>query len=735
MNVGQISGSQAATLRDSIIKDLLAGTIVAASNVALAAGFSMVVFQGNLKAGFSTGMWSILVSMIIVGVVVGILTTLRPVVAGGPDTAVVAVLSILASSISTDMLDSGAQIDNVLTHVLLAITLMAALYGLILWTLGAMGWAKTLRFIPFPLIGGFLAATGALLLKGSSEIVLGGNVSLETLLLISDTDIGSQLWFMILYFFIVTLAHHTIKSPFMMPLSFFVAVALCHLAINLELVDGANWFVSASNGLQPWTPIAAITSGQVEWAVIVNASPEIMTCILVGLFSLVVRVSTMEAMRRETADLDHELRSYGVANLLAAPAGAMPGCILFSSSKLIQVAGYRTPLCYFVTAALLFAIVAFGADLSPLLPKPVLGGLLLYLGYMMCIEAARITFRQSTLNVLLAIAIFVSCLQFGFIIGAIFGILCACLIFAIDSSRTGVIRHQFTRAEVSGGTEWPSSVEDHIRKFAQGIHIYELSGFIFFGSSEELFQTISSNVLAQSEPSVAFIVLDLSKVSGYDGAALNTMIKLQGFADKNGIRLVYCGMDNRVTKSLEKSGVLSGNENSLNFPSRLEAVHWCERQLLERFPAPPDTADSIDFKSWMSNEIGVEINDDILSNYFLKLRFKPGEEIYREGSSADTIDFISSGSLIMKLKLGPDDHTIRRSMRRTVVGEMGFFRSAKRSVSIFADEPLIIYSLTRDKFKELEHHSPIVHARILEFIIRVLADRVDMANREISILR
>ena len=734
-NVEQNPGGKATISRDSVISDVLAGTIVAASNLALAAGFTAVIFQGDLQAGFSTGMWSILVSMIVIGMVVGLLTTLRPVVAGGPDTAVVAVLSLLAGSISSSMMASGAEIASVVTHVLMAITLMAALYGLLIWTLGILGWSRALRFVPFPLIGGFLAATGALLLKGSPEIVLGTHISLETLPLFSGGDMAHQLWFMFAYFFLLVVAHHMTKSSFMMPISFLVAVAICHLAILLGLFDGSNWFVSAANGLHAWTPVAAIRAGQIDWAVIFEAFPEIVTCILVGLFSLVVRISTIEAMRRESADIDHELRIYGLANLLAVPAGAMPGGILFSSSRLIQVAGYRTPLCYFVTASLLLLIVAFGADLSPFLPKPVLGGLLLYLGYTMSIEASRIVFRQSTLNVLLAFAIFVSCLQFGFIVGAIFGILCACLLFAIDCGRTGVVRHHSTRADVSGGTEWPSNVEEHIRKIGRGIHIYELSGFIFFGSSEQLFENIRSSILGQSSPPVSFIVLDLGMVTGFDGAAMNTMLKLQGFADKNAIQIVYCGIDAKLAKSFEKTGVLSGAGGAMKFSSLLEAVYWCENQLLEKFPPNEASEGGVDFRGWLSGEVGAEIDPVLLSNCFLRRSFSPGQEVYRQGSHADTIDFICSGSVIMKLQDESRHRAIRRATRRTVIGEMGFFRHGQRSVSIFADEPLVMYSLTRKKLEELENNHPIVHSKLLTFIIRVLADRVDMVNREISVLR
>lgn len=224
-------------------------------------------------------------------------------------------------------------------------------------------------------------------------------------------------------------------------------------------------------------------------------------------------------------------------------------------------------------------------------------------------------------------------------------------------------------------------------------------------------------------------------VTGFDGAALNTMLRLQGFADKNGIRIVYCEIDAKLAKSLEKTGVSSGAGGAINFSSRLEAVYWCENQLLEMFPANEAFEGDVDFRDWISGEIGAEIDPVLLSNCFLKRSYSPGQEVYRQGSNADTIDFISSGSVIMKLQDGARHRAIRRATRRTVIGEMGFFRHGQRSVSIFADEALVMYSLTRNKFEELESNHPIVHSKILTFIIRILADRVDMANREISVLR
>lgn len=73
--------------------DVFAGAVIATSNIALAVSFAAAIFQGELSAGFATGTWVMLLTMVVVGVAIGMLTTLPP-IAGGPDTAVIAVIGL-----------------------------------------------------------------------------------------------------------------------------------------------------------------------------------------------------------------------------------------------------------------------------------------------------------------------------------------------------------------------------------------------------------------------------------------------------------------------------------------------------------------------------------------------------------------------------------------------------------------------------------------------------------------
>jgi SulP family sulfate permease len=73
-------------------------------------------------------------------------------------------------------------------------------------------------------------------------------------------------------------------------------------------------------------------------------------------------------------------------------------------------------------------------------------------------------------------------------------------------------------------------------------------------------------------------------------------------------------------------------------------------------------------------------------------------------------------------------------MRQTVIGEMGFFRAAPRAVSISADGPATIYTLSRENWERLRSDHPAVHEAFLRFIIRILSDRLELAHKEIAAL-
>ena len=77
---------------------------------------------------------------------------------------------------------------------------------------------------------------------------------------------------------------------------------------------------------------------------------------------------------------------------------------------------------------------------------------------------------------------------------------------------------------------------------------------------------------------------------------------------------------------------------------------------------------------------------------------------------------------------------LRRMIGHTVVGEMGFYRDVPRTASVVAEGPTVIYRLTRQAFDKMQAEDPFAAAALHKLIIRLLSDRLEFANREISAL-
>jgi SulP family sulfate permease len=109
--------------------------------------------------------------------------------------------------------------------------------------------------------------------------------------------------------------------------------------------------------------------------------------------------------------------------------------------------------------------------------------------------------------------------------------------------------------------------------------------------------------------------------------------------------------------------------------------------------------------------------------------------IYHQGDPSDTLDLVAVGQLNIEVA-GPEGRRlgVRRVMTNTVVGEMGFFRQTARSASVFSDGPAILFTLTRDNFNRMRRERPDLASAFDDFIVRVLADRVESGNREIAAL-
>jgi CRP-like cAMP-binding protein len=149
-----------------------------------------------------------------------------------------------------------------------------------------------------------------------------------------------------------------------------------------------------------------------------------------------------------------------------------------------------------------------------------------------------------------------------------------------------------------------------------------------------------------------------------------------------------------------------------------------------------DTGTSLtDFQPWLQRQLGTHVRPGELIAYFDRKDVESSQILYREGEPADTLDLLAAGHLVVEIAVGNEKSLcVRRLMVHTVVGEMGFFRRSKRAATVSSDGAAILFSLSRTNFERMRRERPDVAGAFTDFIMRVLADRIDGANREIAAL-
>ncbi|MGH6734863.1 MAG: SulP family inorganic anion transporter [Methyloceanibacter sp.] len=718
-------------------RDAVAGVISAVVQIAYCISFAALIFTGDLASGFSLGLAGLIMGTVVTCIVIALTSTFSPTI-GGPDSPAVAVMSVLAASIATALASKGAPTEQIVINILVALSVSTLLTGVLLYGVGALKLGQWLRFIPYPVIGGFLVASGILLILGGMEVVTQTDLSLapESWEPLYSMRYGPQIAIGALFAVAIPLLARVIPVYLALPVAFFGFVVAMDVALLFVVSDEAvrdAWFLPSLGELTLWWPVTAIMGTQVDWGVIATSSAEIGSFCGVMAIALLLDVSSLEVARQKGGDLDQEFRSNGLANLLASVLGGFGGSLSMNASVLLDESGATTRWAGAIVGIVCAIVLFSGADIGSVVPKAILGGMLAYLGAVIIIELLDTPAESSWTEWALTGVMTLVIINFGYFMGVVVGVIGACLMFAMNYSRIGVVRRHLTRYEFSSNVERSPEQSRLLHEEGRRVHVFWLSGFIFFGSSNGLFERIKGVIEVQAEKPVGYVVLDFGGVPGFDSSAVLSLVKLRNYCEEHDVTLAFSGLNEGMRASFERAGFFGSAKAHQVFGSRNEAVEWCEDMLLMHHEVGDASTHS--FESWLQKEFGGQIDFAHIAPYMQHQELDNGALLFRQGEPSDSVVFQASGCVAITII---DEHgrpiRLRRMVGHTVVGEMGFYRHMPRTANVVAEEPTVVYRLTREAFDKMQEEDPAAAAALHKLIIRLLSDRLDFANREISAL-
>jgi sulfate permease, SulP family len=538
------------------LRDTIAGIVAAVVLIANIVSFGALMFPGDFSAGIPLAVWSMLIGACICGVWIALTTSLPP-IATGIDSPTGTVLVLLSALAGGRIVAAGGSPQAAVQTVMLLFTIATLLSGALLYLLGACRWGSYFRFVPFSVVGGFLAATGCILVAGGIRMITGRAASLHTLAAHWTFGDAAKVGTAVLALAILLALRLWVKWALAMPAALLAMWLGLVAALRLLGLAGAQdgWYLHSLGTLTAWTPLTAVHTSHLTWPTLGRLIPELFAVLVVALISLITKVSSIEISRQAAGDLDRELRAHGIGSMIAAPFGGLTSAVQIGTSRLLEHAGGATRMSGVACAVMMGIVGIAHFDLPGLVPIPLLGGLVFYLGYSFLADALWRPYSQRAwVDLALIVGIAIVCLQYGYLVGVMAGLVCACMLFIVSYARLGVIRRRASRAQIVSHVYRSSDASDYLRKSGDAIQIYWLSGYIFFGSSEGIFERIKADIGALHPQQVAYLLLDFSLVSGADTSAVVSLGKLRRFSKERGVILVFCSLSAANRAALERGG-------------------------------------------------------------------------------------------------------------------------------------------------------------------------------------
>jgi SulP family sulfate permease len=230
------------------------------------------------------------------------------------------------------------------------------------------------------------------------------------------------------------------------------------------------------------------------------------------------------------------------------------------------------------------------------------------------------------------------------------------------------------------------------------------------------------------------LILDFRQVLGMDSSAILSLSKLWNFAEREGFIIAVSSVPPGVEKAL-RSGDLLGPKDKVGrlFPDLDAALEWCEENLIAERSGGEAALRSAD--EWLAREIGSSALFVRLISYLEQFEFEAGDHIFLQGDKPDALFLLYSGRVTILYKAVNGAELRLRSMSgQTVLGEMGLYRTQPRGASVRVDQTSVVYRLSADALALMEADDPSLAYAFHKFIVRILASRLEFANREAAAL-
>lgn len=618
------------------------------------------------------------------------------------------------------------------TGALLMLNLAAivVLAGIFQALLGLTGGGSLIKYIPYPVISGFL--TGSAILMILSQIKpLTSHVDDEAwqmwrwlpVFAAGTTCLAMYLapkyirWLpnTIAGIIIGTIVFHiiTVMNPGPVPEAWLIGelpqLNKLGYEISSEYLDGLVWYTIIPAAL----------------ALAVLASIDTL------LTSVIADVTTGERHKA-----NYELIGQGVGHVLSGLVGGMAGAGTTGATVVSVKTGGRRWSGFMAGIAILL-IVLIAGKLVQVLPISVLAGIILFVGvHMLDLDIlAWLKDRRMWQDAGIAILVIATTVFYDLMAAVGLGVIIAIILFIRSQIKAPVVHRRSTARSMRSLRRRSTREREILEANGDRIVIYELRGNLFFATADRLLEELMPDLDAPN-----YIILHMRRVAQVDLTAIKFLQQIAARLNKHHGSLIFCNVHHGIGIGFNIQDVFRamgrGTQGSqvLTFNGKDEALEYAENMLLEELGE--ETTHIGDVVPLSENELCRNLEEDKLRIFEKLLKEKNidrGEKIFSAGDASNELYLVMQGEI--EIRLPTTRHHYKRLANYgpgTYFGELGLLKSGRRVADVIATYPCRLLVLSHEAFTTLSQTHPEIAVHLLRNLAETTVEHQRWSTAEIQ---
>ena len=440
-------------------------------------------------------------------------------------------MTVVAAAIIAAAIETSGSLDAAMVTIIA--TFMLA--GIMQVFLGVFKTGQYIRYIPYPVLSGFISGIGMLLIVLQVFPFLGHSSPQR----IVDILAGIPEVLMQINYAAVGLATATIAVIYLFPKisriipGTFVALVLLTITSNLMGLD-VTVIGNIPTGFPELKIGNLLSINDLELSNIVLPA---FTLAILGALDSLITSAVAENKTQTTHDSNKELIGQGFANMASAAIGGIPGAGATMRTVVNIKAGGKTRISGVVHSTMLLLILLLAGSAIQFIPVPVLAGILITVGmdlinYKALKQIIHIPRIEAVIMLLvLALTVFVDIFQ-----AIIIGVVMAAILFM---KKLSDFADKSIVTTYSKGLIHEAAWEDEIglaQKIQEKVFIKHFNGAIVPGFASEFIR------MSQSLPKVEMVILRLERVSYINQSGTFALKEAVTTLQEHNILLLITGM-------------------------------------------------------------------------------------------------------------------------------------------------------------------------------------------------